>query len=423
MKSKSYIISFFLLAFFFSACNRRSSNVNQLEQDTTALIYPITIDVAEGMENISYENIMSDFVEEIEYVPLEFNKKCPINNYALPVITGQYIIIFSSRIYLFTRDGKFVREIGHPGNGSGEYGWHLLNIYDVDEKNQIIYVRKYGGNIILKYDFNGDHLGDIHVSSEEMGSLALIDSSALFFQYGLVWPYFGSYKLGWAVSLPKGDTLYIRKSYITEKTTKVPLKEAAKRPMYMWPHPSYKYQDQAMIFELGNDTIFTISREGLTPRYVFNFGKFRCSLELACSGIYDKAAVNIKPYILPQSFYETDRYFLMTFIYDERACTGIYDKKQNQFRVKASAIDREDAFCYSVDRLINDIDGGVNGAIYYPGASVIHVDRMMDILTSEHKNKNKFGIKNPQKHESLIDLVENLNENDNPVVVIYHLKK
>ncbi|MBQ2402812.1 MAG: 6-bladed beta-propeller [Prevotella sp.] len=104
---------------------------------------------------------LSHFVEDLEIVPLETSDEAYVRSTGVSV-TDNYFLLHSSRnmpFKLFTRDGKFVCNIGSSGNGHGNYG----QVYDVhmDEKHSRIYIMPWSARELIVYDTQGQFQGYI----------------------------------------------------------------------------------------------------------------------------------------------------------------------------------------------------------------------------------------------------------------------
>ena len=104
---------------------------------------------------------LSHFVEDLEIVPLETSDEAYVRSTGV-YVTDNYFLLHSSRnmpFKLFTRDGKFVCNIGSSGNGRGNYG----QVYDfqMDEKHNRIYIMPWSARELLVYDMQGQFQGYI----------------------------------------------------------------------------------------------------------------------------------------------------------------------------------------------------------------------------------------------------------------------
>ena len=97
------------------------------------------INLYEACKNKLSEIPISQFAEDVEFIPLETTDDCLIGDACIvSSITQKDIFIFDyERCYHFDRDGKFLNTIGAKGNGPGEYTKPMKCI--VDTLNQWVY--------------------------------------------------------------------------------------------------------------------------------------------------------------------------------------------------------------------------------------------------------------------------------------------
>ena len=104
---------------------------------------------------------LSHFVEDLEIVPLEASDEAYVRSTGV-YVTDNYFLLHNSRnmpFKLFTREGKFVCNIGSSGNGRGNYG----QVYDfqMDEKHNRIYIMPWSARELIVYDMQGQFQGYI----------------------------------------------------------------------------------------------------------------------------------------------------------------------------------------------------------------------------------------------------------------------
>jgi len=104
------------------------------------------------VEKRAYLN-MSEVISRIEYVPLETSSLCLIGEVFHASISENYILVFSnSNLFLFSREGRFIRSIGQRGGGPEDYRYDLYNVH-VDEKTDMVYLM--GSNDVYAYHISG----------------------------------------------------------------------------------------------------------------------------------------------------------------------------------------------------------------------------------------------------------------------------
>ena len=75
---------------------------------------------------------LSDIADEVQYIPLETNSECILSKGYTIVPTKDYFFIADGEkpLFVFDREGKFVRKIGKVGKGPGEF--HNGNQFHID---------------------------------------------------------------------------------------------------------------------------------------------------------------------------------------------------------------------------------------------------------------------------------------------------
>ena len=106
---------------------------------------------------------LSELVESVQILPLETSPNCMIGSVGKLYLGEEYIMLStrsgSNDLMLFTTSGKFIRKIGHSGHGPGEY----QNIRDISvlESEKEVYVTSGTKGEVIGYNFNGEFIRDI----------------------------------------------------------------------------------------------------------------------------------------------------------------------------------------------------------------------------------------------------------------------
>lgn len=98
---------------------------------------------------------LSQWVEDLEIIPLEKQDEAYVRNTSIRV-SDNYLLLHSSRnmpFKLFTRQGKFITNIGLSGNGRGCYG--PVSDFQLDEKHNRIYLMPWNTTELMVYDLQG----------------------------------------------------------------------------------------------------------------------------------------------------------------------------------------------------------------------------------------------------------------------------
>jgi hypothetical protein len=101
---------------------------------------------------------LSDIADSIEYVALETNQNSLIRYVSRLTVTPEYILVEDGcGLLLFSRQGKFISSVGRKGNGPGEY--ICLGGHDIDVAKRQIHVFSTYTYCFLSYDFSGKFSG------------------------------------------------------------------------------------------------------------------------------------------------------------------------------------------------------------------------------------------------------------------------
>ena len=149
--------------------NRSGENRNQgLSQSPAHTIIDLERDF-----NKTKEFRLSEIVDDIEYIKLEKTPESLIGGSNLPIyITREFIFVYhKNRVLQFSRNGKYIKQIGRFGKGPGEY--QGTRGFVLDEPSGIFYMIGNFNSEIMKYDVrSGAFLGSFPVNPD-LGSVML----------------------------------------------------------------------------------------------------------------------------------------------------------------------------------------------------------------------------------------------------------
>ena len=316
--------------------------------------------------------------------------------------TSKYFIFGEfQNVIQFTRDGKFVRNIGRRGQGPGEYNY-ILQV-DVDEKAGKVYVLSTGRRFNV-YDLEtGKYLQSGKLANVETSSFLTQDDSTV---VSYVENSNGQQKTMIYVSTLNGNILH---EYPRHKLFEV------KGGSYSFggPHDFYlsKYKGMINLKEYENDTVYSITSEGLQKRYIIDTGKYGIKLEHTFAALHgDEAAYNrLAAGYMRYAVLETENYLFLPY-------TNWAGSERN--RPKMAMYDKRTGECYRVkgNAVSDDLTNGLY--FYYPHCAL---DDHTLIFDHQASVIHKMAEKNPEllNHPQL----KGLKEDDNPVLMIVHLKR
>ena len=407
---------------------------------------------------------LSEFVTELEYIPLETCDDCLIaewnGGYNHIIVTTSHIFVAGYNFcYAFDRDGRFIGKLGSVGQGPGEYS--DLRGLSIDENKQSVYINaRYS---VMEYSYDGVFRRSFsvpqtrlqlhnHPSESEytnrMNNIYFVRDN-LFIGHTL--NFMGNEKYNFhlindSAQLVKSFNNHVQFNRIITFISYP--NEEAMRP--------YRVMENIYVKEVQSDTVFCLNTQNeLIPKFVFNLGRYAYRVEdridrgvprpletwkeLQLKVIYVPAflspmvgspnyiffsyrAWNLSgQYAFPyQEISQPPAEAQNVVITDNIRHLGIYDI----INQKTQLLDIEPV---SKGRgLINDLDGGLPfwPKYYTSDNELIDIWQVYDM--KEYFTDAYFAaheIKNPQAHQKLKELLKNVDEYDNPVVVIAKLKK
>jgi len=174
MKTCKYLLSI-VFPVLLIGCGQKSIET-VIDEPYNKEIYQVNVDSLKNTIDLR----LSDMADSFRLVKLETNDNCLIsaNNY---YVGAKYIIAFSQDgYYKFSSDGKFLKKILSYGRGPNEVSG-MLYTYFYDENNDLLYLGDDNlRNKYLVYDMNSDQfLEPIKMALDYMGWMAVFNDSLI----------------------------------------------------------------------------------------------------------------------------------------------------------------------------------------------------------------------------------------------------
>ena len=370
------------------------------------------------LTHAKFEEVSSNRIfDEIEYIPLETHKDGLLNMRSTYYLTDKYIIgvNFLKGTYLFNRKtGAFIREVSSIGQGPNEYNGFIYNRSGFDENNNIIF----SSDNVRGKSWKGINVETNKVELNIKLSLQKNDDE----KYTATAP--------WLIK----DDIYI--SFCNNHTgnDKVRLIVFDKNGNIIKKYPNYLEYINSNAFALPgnngifyrfnkrtffkewsyNDTIFCVDENNMSPHIIFKSGNKQPSYYHQMNADYNK-----EKYLI-NFVHESNSFVLFSFAYDTETNkspygeivskssvhTGYYDKKSKQVFISSTPDYKKSGYT-------------INGmpVRFYP-ISINGNNEMVAIINPEELVKNKELIDSKYQH-----LFRNIQEDDNPILIIAKLKK
>lgn len=241
-------ILYILSSLIFVACTLRKEGQKGTEIDDIVSI-PIT-----DMET-DYGKL-SDFAEEVKMILLEFTDDCILGEIEKIVLSDSCIFIMEGDnqkgIYVFDHTGKYLYRIGSRGQGPEEFV--DLSDFSLNEEQRLIYLYDLARTKVLVFSFEGDFIKDIQMNYY---------ADNFEYQNGLFYLY--------RENVVYGDPLY--SLVIKDDKGKTVNKYYSVIEKLSYTHDCIfrKLDNEILFVEDMRDSIFTITGDELTPRYIVDY--------------------------------------------------------------------------------------------------------------------------------------------------------
>jgi len=419
-----------LLLILPSSCNNRQKSNNSV---------PI-VDIEANIRKMVVLNL-SEFTENIRYIPLEMNQDNQIGNIQSIDFSEEYFLINDYRsCFLYDTEGHFKRIIGKMGRGPGEYQY-LTCVRLSDDR---IFIQSLFD--LIEYKTDGSFVKNVKNRFLFANNKYEYTRNWIIFNDSMLFSYIpnptGNIKYKALLTNDDGEKIKSYANYLFFKVVK-PFSNSADNAHI------YQFDKRIYFKEHYNDTLFYLNSQfQLIPEYVFNLGKYKEPLSAKEKPLseYGKSVPN---FIYIPNVFQTDKNLIIVCQlgnhFPAKRLTPkithlpngeVVNNWRNTDRVLV-CFNKETktiSFCKptSTDNplftsgIYNDIDAGPR---FFPVMQVNDSTMIMWIKANDLKNhvasddfKNSIP-KFPGKKRKLEELAKRLTEFDNPIIMFVTFKK
>ena len=390
--------------------------------------------------------LLSEAAEKLEIVPLEMTDESVLSDITEMQVTDHNIWIDHGRefyIYRFSRTGKFLNKIGSIGQGPGEYTTYSTFLVDEDKKEVYIIANTNG---VLAYDFEGNFkrkIVDIQTILQLFSSV--YDQYILNNQKFFATQNFGLYRpidkdsLWSFVSL--GNDFQKKKyfknpAHVGKEEQIIANRANMDRMVNYWREyltSMDTYNGQLTLKYPDTDTIYCYddATNQLLPQYAIFTDEEKGDYEATHLWFKDRKSFD---YFSIFSYYPTKDFVYLIGSKGEEVYTYCYNKKDGSVRLqkRQSAITERDVpwFSFPLRQMKRDfvLDNDLGGGDFTVD-SRSSGKYWIDVLDSSD-NENWIDIDqiksstviDESKKKELIQVLENVTEDSNPILLIATLK-
>ena len=354
--------------------------------------------------------MLSEIIDSISYVPLETNDNCLLGTIReFFVLSENYLLIENKdfKLYLFSKTGKFISQIGNIGQGPGEYLYYDTYISRIDEKNSQVIIVTYNQRQLMYFDFSGKFIKSEPLPFTKVKGWISYCHSRLYNFHLVQEMNSGKNPYTYLVT----DTAF---NVITQKVK--PVQFSWKGDIRFYPgvpfFHQYTYNDRIHTKELLlNDTLYTINDDySFEPKYIISAGQYDVTVDIRSD---PRFSTEMNSYLMPWSMFETNDYLFVLYRYQKKDIPCYYHKKEDKVtHIKTSS-----------SGIPNDFDGGLDFWPAYQNNNELVAFYDAYQIVEHKKNANHFKLQGGEESIKRFDqMVRNLEAEDNPVMVIVKLK-
>jgi hypothetical protein len=346
--------------------------------------------------------MLSEIASSVDYIVLETNENCLIDYSAEYIFTDSLIFVQNrDHILKFSIDGKFITRIGSLGRGPGEIMY--IQMVTLIPEQEMLIVHTPGRLTYYSYD------GSFIKSESVPYDIEYIKIRNDFSRLERILGGIESEEYSFRLTDANGAVLSLKKNYNAWKNysgqTTVIKMEFFK--------PLYSYRNSIFFKTLYSDTVFTIVDNKIVSSYCFDMGKYKLPDDKILEQ-FSQGNIDLKSY---------SKYYVTTVF----ECSGRKFISAGNFNnsIKHFIVNKSNEIDFSYYSIFNDWDGGM---MFWPDGAVndekvfmpIDIIRIKEFF-STYGSYNKI-IKFPDLEPKLKDIVNNLDESDNPLLMIVKLK-
>lgn len=358
---------------------------------------------------------MSEIVDasDVQYIKLETADDALLSLVGRVKVVEDQIFLsdvdYFEYVYQFDINGKFVNRIGKIGQGPGEY--KKASGFTVDKNT--VYLPIMSCDYVYAYDRQGSYKRKIDgtVFTRSIGCqdnfLVLVRSTVCYNQDIFSFIIFDK----------NGKLIYRHKPEVDKD-----LVNKDRWSLSYQSPPITQTNDRILLFEAVDNYLYSIKGQHHKPEYKVNMGKYQMPLEYILGNIRSKKEVF--SYFSLFGIFETSDDILFRFTHGENffeSYIARYNKqsKKVDFWKQPEYLGEKEN-----DVLYNDIDGGPSYVIRNNMDDpnylyVVIYPHMAEMYLEKWRDKT---VKYPEKRAELCKLLSQMQEEDNPILVLYKKK-
>ena len=407
------------MLFLFSCKAKQKEEDRNVTNEKT--IYEI--DLSKDFTGSTCDNLLlSDIVEDVEYVQLETTDDCLIGSSTSYALTKKDIYALNMKftkeeLFRFDRStGKFISEIGQIGQGPKD----MLKPSGVYADDAHVYVSSNITNKVYIYQKDGNFEKSVPLGRCTGEQISVVQGKYIICHPGQDFEASENHEEGNRNLYYGAKILDMDGNILMAKSDTLP----GKKPSVTldWTPKRWYYNGELNFYNEIDATVYVANEKGIFPRYKFKLGEN----QWVTTGKVTKEFLN---YIKFHRFHETSDYLFIYWNQHEKAYFARFNKKTERLDVQEQEPVGLRLWHLFAKGPQNDIDGCRTD--FSPGGPTCDImgSIMLITITCDNIEKNRDAlekaenVKFPEKRQQLLKMLDERKDDDNPILVIYKLKK
>lgn len=356
----------------------------------------------------SKEIPISNIAKDIRFIPLKTNENCLFGTDISKVEIVNNTLFISDYNYIFKYDlnGSFITRIGKKGRGPGEYA-KGFQTFLIDKNKQYLFGFDLLDQKMMEYDFDANFIREVKV--------VFLPGPAEWSKNGNIAVYNMSFTYE---KEPWHDFYLLDQNAKTIQKNRFKIQTDKKYGLMIYPAVFYRYRGKTRYKNPYENTIYELDEKGrTTPVYELDYGKYEKYNDV------DDVEIQIKNNVgtnrsNPKSFEkigllglsEIDKYLFIYYGHQEQRKVGVFDKTSGTFY---------NLFAPNFD-LYGFHDDLYGGLPLFPKAGIGESYFYQYYSAFEFK---EYLISAKSVKPELNKIAEEIDENDNPVLMLVKLKE
>ncbi|MBP3668653.1 MAG: 6-bladed beta-propeller [Bacteroides sp.] len=422
MKNKLIYAVLLLATASFSACSSSPKQESQ-EVNTPSEKSFYELDLSKDFSGSDNQTLLlSDIVENVEYVKLETTDDCLLDSYVSLFTTDEDIYALNKNytneeLFRFDRKtGRFISQIGSIGQGPKE----MIKPSFVFAKDSLVYVSSNISEKVYVYTNENQFVRSVPFckdrSSFEDGigeTISVIDHQYIVRHPGQLQSQlnYNQYMAAEVIDMNSNRLFAMRD---TSDVYGIMLS-------LDWDPVRWYYKGNINFYNEPDRTVYAVTKDSIIPRYHFNLGDNKWPVKS------EKLTMEYIKHIKFKSFRETEDYLYLYWNQREKGYFARFNKKTETLDVQEQEKLWGRTWILKVPGLKNDIDGCNRNVDFI--RLMDEQSSIVNMISASGKEdyikvlKESQEVKFPEKRQQLLKLLEEMGEEDNQILAIYKLKK